>query len=176
MSSKKKQQNAADLNVLYKNGQAYFIFNEEEILLEPVQGRISGTLHDYRATEESKTDVSLTKLLFSQWTHNQQRNFMLIAAERAEVTGIALRMVGGDLVTGTPYRISDEITDVGAQIKVKGQVIPGNCILEGVLTVLSANEYSIDGYFNFSYTNLQGEREIYFKCNAFAINLQANES
>jgi len=64
MSSKKKQQNAADLNVLYKNGQAYFIFNEEEILLEPVQGRISGTLHDYRATEESKTDVSLTKLLF----------------------------------------------------------------------------------------------------------------
>jgi hypothetical protein len=101
---------------------------------------------------------------------------MLIAAERAEVTGIALRMVGGDLVTGTPYRISDEITDVGAQIKVKGQVIPGNCILEGVLTVLSANERSIDGYFDFSYTNLQGEREIYFKCNAFSINLQASES
>lgn len=176
MSAREELRNTEDFKVWYKkDGQAYLIVNEQEVLVEKVKGRISGTLREYQATGESDTHVSWTELLFAQWAINQQHYFILIAEEKTEVTGMVLRMVGDDLATEKVYDISDDIKDVNAVVRIKGKPLPGPRTLKGQLTILSANNYSIDGYLEFTHTSLQGEPIRKFTLNTFSINLNSQE-
>ncbi|WP_339502800.1 hypothetical protein [Pseudomonas silesiensis] len=176
MSVRGELRNTEDFKVWYKkDGQAYLIVNEQEVLVEKVKGRISGTLREYQATGESDTHVSWTELLFAQWAINQQHYFILIAEEKTEVTGMVLRMVGDDLATEKVYDISDDIKDVNAVVRIKGKPLPGPRTLKGQLTILSANNYSIDGYLEFTHTSLQGELIRKFTLNTFSINLNSQE-
>lgn len=51
MSASEEQRSAENFKIWYKDdGQAYLIVNEQEVLVEPVKGRIGGTRREYQAT------------------------------------------------------------------------------------------------------------------------------
>lgn len=91
------------------------------------------------------------------------------------MTGMVLRMLGDDLVTGKVYDISDDIKDVSAVVRIKGKPLPGPRTLKGQLTILQADKHSIDGYLEFTHTSLQGEPIRKFTLNTFSINLNSQE-